>query len=95
MEAFKPLDTSRNLAQWLLEGGRRRRKPAQAALQEPRLVEPEPRPRRAGTRGRWLVYAALTTLAYLQYFWADVLLQVNAIRSLIVFLLVDGGMPPV
>lgn len=47
------------------------------------------------TRLRWWLYALLASALYLKYFFADVELQLNAVRSLLILLLVDGAPPPV
>jgi hypothetical protein len=44
---------------------------------------------------KWPLLCALTALAYLQYSYADVLLQVLSLPLVIVFVLVNGQLPPV
>lgn len=46
-------------------------------------------------RLRWWLYALLVSALYLKYFFADVGLQLSAVRSLLILLLVDGAPPPV
>ena len=66
------MDTSRNLARWLQEAGRR-------GLE----------------RAKWPLLVALSACAFLQYFYMNVFLSIDAVRSLIVFVLVNGALPPV
>jgi hypothetical protein len=92
---MSPHDSSRDLAQWLKETGQRK------ALKQLRQQIGDAKDERASeevpkkTRVRWMIYAAILALAYLQYFFADVLLQTNAIRSFFVFLSINGMLPPV
>lgn len=81
------LDSTRNLARWLQEAGKRRTTGAPAA----QAAAPAPRERgfwlvRDLKRTRWLPLAALAVLAYLQYFYADAFLQINSLPSVLVFL---------
>jgi hypothetical protein len=81
------LDSTRNLARWLQEAGKRRAAGAPA----PQAAAPE-----RGKPGfsfitdlkrtRWLPLAALAALAYLQYFYADAFLQINSLPLVLVFL---------
>jgi hypothetical protein len=81
------LDSTRNLARWLQEAGKRRT--AGAPAPQPAV----PPPGRPGfslitdlRRTRWLPLAALAALAYLQYFYADAFLQINSLPFVLVFL---------
>ena len=80
-------EPSEELAQWLVESGRRR-----SPLRVPPVVG-EPRAPEAvsrevpGAGGRTrIMLVALLAVAYLQYFFADALLQIAMLRSVIVFL---------
>jgi hypothetical protein len=93
------MDTSRNLARWLQEAGRRTR--CAAASSD---VEGKPGAThswldgamdRALERARWPLLVALSACAFLQYFYMNVFLSIDSVRSLIVFVLVDGMLPPV
>ena len=80
------LDSTRNLARWLQEAGRRKAGPA-AAVPAP----PPERHRPRFTLGRelrgtrWVPLLALAALAYLEYFFADTFVQINALPALVVF----------
>jgi hypothetical protein len=42
---------------------------------------------------KWLLLGALTVLAYLEYFFADVFLQIASIPEFLVFVFVHGKWP--
>jgi hypothetical protein len=44
---------------------------------------------------KWPLFAAVLAIAYLQYFYADVMLQIAALPAVIFFILINGQMPPV
>jgi hypothetical protein len=81
------LDSTRNLAKWLQEAGQRKAAPAQA---EPAARQAEPRRTlsvvRGMSSGRVLALAAVTALAYLQYFFTDALLQISSLPYVVFFL---------
>jgi hypothetical protein len=86
-------NTSHQLAKWLKESGRRRLAPALA----PEPVHAEPARRAKSSRQwisaahrKWLLLGTLTVLAYLEYFFADVLLQIASIPEFLVFVFVPG-----
>ncbi len=92
------MDTSRNLARWLQEAGRRTKRAASSDV--------DGKPGAAGSwrdgamdrgleRAKWPLLVALSACAFLQYFYMNVFLSVDAVRSLIVFVLVNGMLPPV
>ncbi len=92
------MDTSRNLARWLQEAGRRTKRAASSD------VEGKPGAARSSRNGatdggleraKWPLLVALSACAFLQYFYMNVFLSVDAVRSLIVFVLVNGMLPPV
>jgi len=89
-----PPAEDQDLAQWLREAGRRR---APAKVEVGAATLPGQPSRRAKRRNRLLipVLAGVTALAYLQYFYVDVMLQIYSLQHLIVFILVDGLPPPV
>lgn len=86
------LDSTRNLARWLQEAGHRKKAPAPAAPEPaPQAAHPPASRRslsfvRGMSSGRWLALAAVTVLAYLQYFFADTLLQISALPYVVCFL---------
>lgn len=82
------LDSTRNLAKWLQEAGQRKVAPTPA--------DPAPAaPRRTVSivqgmsTGRFLALAAVTALAYLQYFFTDALLQISSLPYVVFFLKVN------
>jgi hypothetical protein len=80
-------EPSEELAQWLVESGRRR-----SPLRLPPVVvepkAPQALSRDVPTAGvlTRIILVALLAVAYLQYFFADALLQIAKLRSVIVFL---------
>lgn len=94
-----PRSDDQDLAQWLREAGRRRRPSAQAERGEESLPGlPGPRTGRlTNFRNRYLLHAlaGLATLAYLEYYFTGVMLQIYSLPRVIVFILVDGLPPPV
>jgi hypothetical protein len=93
------MDTSRNLARWLQEAGRRTKRGSASSD-----VDGKPGASHAWhdgamdrrlERAKWPLLVALSACAYLQYFYMNVLLAIDSIRSLIVFVLVNGMLPPV
>ena len=93
------MDTSRNLARWLQEAGRQTR--CAAASKD---VDGKPSAVHSGLdgamdkrleRAKWPLLAALSACAFLQYFYMNVFLAIDSVRSLIVFVLVNGMLPPV
>jgi hypothetical protein len=93
------MDTSRNLARWLQEAGRRTKHAAASS-------DSDAQPRaghswlngamdRGLQRAKWPLLVALSACAFLQYFYMNVFLSIDSVRSLIVFVLVNGMLPPV
>lgn len=77
------LETERDMAQWLVEAGRRtRRSPGRLAAPSPPAAPA--RTSRGGDRKRALLFAVLAA-AYFQYFYLDTLLEITSLRSIIVF----------
>jgi hypothetical protein len=93
------MDTSRDLARWLQEAGRRTRCAAASS-------DVEGKPSAAHScldgamnkgleRAKWPLLVALSACAFLQYFYMNVFVAIDSVRSLIVFVLVNGMLPPV
>lgn len=84
----EPRDTdSEDLVQWLKEAGRRRAPQPPSPTGEPaRSPEPAVRSRPRSRCRREFLLGALASLAYLQYFYADVFLEIARLPALIVFL---------
>jgi hypothetical protein len=92
------LDTSRNLARWLQEAGRRTRRKSKTLSTDPNAAEPRESAgpaKGAKAYARWPILLGVLALAFLQYFYASTYLDIESIRSLIVFVLVNGQLPPV
>jgi hypothetical protein len=83
-------EPSEEVARWLLDAGRRRFPSRETGAVEaaPPVLDSPPaqRPVIPGV-ARWsrVALLGLLALAYLQYFFADTLLEIGALRSLIVF----------
>jgi len=93
------MDTSPNLARWLQEAGRRTG--CAAASKD---VDGKPSAVHSWLdgavdkgleRAKWPLLAALSVCAFLHYFYMNVFLAIDGVRSLIVFVLVNGMLPPV
>jgi hypothetical protein len=93
------MDTSRNLARWLQEAGRRTKRAAAS-------TDVDGAPGAAHSwlsgamdrrleRAKWPLLVALSACAFLQYFYMNVFLSIGSVRPLIVFVLVNGMLPPV
>ena len=84
-----------DLAQWLREAGRRRRPSTRAEPPGEKL--PGSPGRRAGFRNRYLLHAlaGLAAVAYLEFYFTGVMLQIYSLPRVIVFIMVDGLPPPV
>jgi len=83
-------DPEFEVARWLEETGRRRRKTERAEKFVPEEAGPDPesptRPtRRYLSKPSWLCLLILLSMSFLIYFFADVLLQIESIRRVIVF----------
>src|SRR5437762_14319215 len=97
-DEYRPNDSGKFLAQWLKESARRTRQPAspdpQLAAPELPIVEESAVQSLLG-RAKWPLIAFLIAIAYLQYFYADVMVQIAALPAIIFFILINGQMPPV
>jgi hypothetical protein len=92
------MDTSRNLARWLQESGRRTKRAASGEVDgKPGAVHSslDGAMDRGLERAKWPLLVALSACAFLQYFYMNVFLSIDSVRSLIVFVLVNGMLPPV
>jgi hypothetical protein len=83
------LDSTRDLAGWLQEAGRRKPK-AKRKPEAPPSASQRPSTQgfwltREVQRTRWVPLFAIAALAYLQYFFADTFVQINSLPSVIVF----------
>jgi len=87
-------DVARDLAQWLKEAGRRTKsaRPALATVTAtplPADARVAPGARRSASLKRILVIALLAGSGY-QYYYADVMLQISSLPSVVVFVPVPG-----
>jgi hypothetical protein len=46
-------------------------------------------------RAKWPLMAVLVAIAFLQYFYVDVMVQIASLPAMIFFILINGQMPPV
>ena len=46
-------------------------------------------------RAKWPLIAMLVAIAFLQYFYVDVMVQIGSLPAMIFFILINGQMPPV
>jgi hypothetical protein len=77
------------LARWLQEAGRRKwpRSPVDREVVQTCVSSPADAPLAPQATGYGTALLGLLALAYLEYFYADALLQIVTLRSLIVFVL--------
>src|SRR5436309_15983646 len=91
--AYRPNDSGKFLAQWLKESARRTRQPAssdpQPAAAEFPIVQESAFQSLLG-RAKWSLLAILVAIAFLQYFYVDVMLQIASIRAITFFILFNG-----
>jgi hypothetical protein len=98
---FRPYDSGEHMAQWLQEAARRKQRPSSPEVEPgtPGAVVQSPAPQGGiqsiFERTKWPLLAALLAIAYLQYFYADVMLQIASLPAIVFFLLINGQMPPV
>jgi len=95
---YRPNDSGKFLAQWLKESARRTRQPAspdpQPAAPELPIVE-ESVVQSLLLRAKWPLIAFLVAIAFLQYFYVDVMVRIGSLPAMIFFILINGQMPPV
>jgi hypothetical protein len=98
---YRPNDSGKFLAQWLKESARRTRRPSSSDLQPATPATPatpiaqKSALRSVLERAKWPLIAVLIAIAYLQYFYVDVMVQIAALPAIIFFILINGQMPPV
>ena len=97
-DEYRPNDSGKFLAQWLKESARRTRQPASS---DPQPAAPEfPIAQESAFqsllgRAKWPLIAFLVAIAFLQYFYVDVMVQIGSLPAMIFFILINGQMPPV
>jgi hypothetical protein len=97
-DEYRPNDSGKFLAQWLKESARRTRRPSSPDLQP--AAPATPMAQQSAVRSvlecaKWPLIAALIAIAYLQYFYVDVMVQIASLPAIIFFILINGQMPPV
>jgi len=95
---YLPNDSGQYLAQWLKESARRTRRPSSSDLQPGTPATPiaqQSTLRSVLDRAKWPLIAALIAIAYLQYFYVGVMVQIASLPAIIFFILINGQMPPV
>src|SRR5881396_1941335 len=96
--AYRPNDSGKYLAQWLKESARRTRQPAspdpQPAAPELPIVQESAFQSLLG-RAKWPLIAFLVAIAFLHYFYVDVMVQIASLPAIICFILINWQMPPV
>jgi len=97
-DEYRPNDSGKFLAQWLKESARRTRQPASSDPQPaaPALpIAQESAFQSVLGRAKWPLIAILVAIAFLQYFYVDVMVQIASLPAMIFFILINGQMPPV
>jgi len=97
-DEYRPNDSGKFLAQWLKESARRTRQPASSDRQPAPSALPiaqESAVQSVLGRAKWPLIAILVTVAFLQYFYVDVMVQIASLPAIIFFILINGQMPPV
>jgi len=98
---YRPNDSGKFLAQWLKESARRTRRPSSSDLQPATPATPATPIAQQSTlrsvldRAKWPLIAVLIAIAYLQYFYVDVMVQIASLPAMIFFILINGQMPTV
>ena len=95
---FRPYDSGEHMAQWLQEAARRTRHPVSSDPQPAPTALPiaqESAVQSVLGRAKWPLIAILVAVAFLQYFYADVMVQIASLPAMIFFILINGQMPPV
>jgi hypothetical protein len=91
-----------DLSDWLQEAGKRRLSRQSGHVEVPAMPMPveippapeAPPPAAKRPTGKWLAISAVAAVAYLQFFYADVLLQIAKAPAMIFFVLINGQLPP-
>jgi hypothetical protein len=97
-DEYRPNDSGEYLAQWLQEAARRTQRPPSPDPQPASYAIPiaqESALRSVLGRAKWPLIAVLVAIAFLQYFYADVMVQIASLPAMIFFILINGQMPPV
>jgi len=95
---YRPNDSGKFLAQWLQESARRTRHPVSSDPQPAPTALPiaqESAVQSVLGRAKWPLMAVLVAIAFLQYFYVDVMVQIASLPAMIFFILINGQMPPV
>ena len=96
---YRPNDSGKFLAQWLKESARRTRQPASSDRRQPAApalpIAQESAVQSMLGRAKWPLVAVLVAIAFLQYFYVDVMVQIASLPAMIFFILINGQMPPV
>jgi len=94
---YRPNDSGKFLAQWLQESARRTRFPSSSDLQPgtPTPIAQKSALRSVPDRAKWPLIAVLVAIAFLQYFYVDVMVQIASLPAMIFFILINGQMPPI
>jgi hypothetical protein len=94
---FRPYDSGEHMAQWLQEAARRTQPPSSPDPQPAASALPiaqESAVRSVPGRAKWPLMAVLVAIAFLQYFYVDVMVQIASLPAMIFFILINGQMPP-
>jgi hypothetical protein len=97
-DEYRPNDSGKYLAQWLQEAARRTPRPSNSDLQPGPPATPIAQKsalRSVLGSAKWPLIAVLIAIAYLQYFYVDVMVQIASLPAMIFFILINGQMPPV
>ena len=95
---FRPYDSGEHLAQWLQEAARRTQRPSSPDPQPaapPIPIAKESAVQSVLGRAKWPLIAVLVAIAFLQYFYVDVMVKIGSLPAMIFFILINGQMPPV
>jgi hypothetical protein len=97
-DEYRPNDSGKYLAQWLQEAARRTQRPSSPDPQPtpaPIPIAKQSAARSLLGRAKWPLIAVLVAIAFLQYFYVDVMVQIASLPAMIFFILINGQMPPV
>jgi hypothetical protein len=97
-DEYRPNDSGKFLAQWLQEAARRTQRPFSSDPQPAASALPSAQESAVQSvlgRAKWPLIAVLVAIAFLQYFYVDVMVQIASLPAMIFFILINGQMPPV
>jgi hypothetical protein len=97
-DEYRPNDSGTYLAQWLQEAARRTQRPSSSDLQPGTPATPIAQKsalRSVLDHAKWPLIAVLVAIAFLQYFYVDVMVRIGSLPAMIFFILINGKMPPV